>query len=83
MSKEKCSMEVVELLKQMELVVCIVDSFFPSDIATLVHLHYINNMSVDQCAECMYISRSTAFRLLTKAHDAIDARYQLIKETSL
>ena len=67
-----------EAQKKMELISCIVDGFFPSDIATIVHLHYINNMAIEKCAECMYVSRATAYRLLTKAHTVINTRYQLM-----
>ena len=43
----------------------------PSDEYTLLHLHYIKGLSVEKCAECMGISRSTAFRLKKKAHIAL------------
>lgn len=43
----------------------------PSDEYTLLHLHYIKGLSTKKCAECMGISRSTAFRLLKKAHIAL------------
>lgn len=43
----------------------------PSNEYTLLHLRYIKNIPIEKCAECMFISRSTAFRLLKKAHKAI------------
>lgn len=77
---EKTYMEHIneEQERKMELLSCVVESFFPSDIATLVHLHYINNIPVEECAECMYISRASAYRLLKKAHTAINNRYRRI-----
>lgn len=43
----------------------------PSDEYTLLYLHYINGIPVEKCAECMYMSRRTAFRMLKKAHERI------------
>ncbi len=40
----------------------------PSDEYTLLHLHYIKGISVEKCAECMYVSERTAYRMLEKAH---------------
>lgn len=43
----------------------------PSDEYTLLHLHYIKGIPVEKCAESMFISRSTAFRMLKRAHEQI------------
>lgn len=43
----------------------------PSDEYTLLHLHYIKGIPIEKCAECMYMSRRTAFRMLKKAHNRI------------
>ena len=62
--------------KEMDIINCAVDSLFPSDFATLIHLHYVNNIPLEKCAECMYISRATAYRLLKRAHIAVNEIYQ-------
>ena len=67
-----------EMQKRMELLSCVVESFFPSDIATLIHLHYINNIPLENCAECMHVSRATAYRLLNQVKQAVNNRYQRI-----
>lgn len=43
----------------------------PSNEYTILHLHYIKGVPIEKCAECMSISRSTAFRMLKKAHKEI------------
>ena len=45
----------------------------PSDEYTLLHLHYAKGSSVEKCAECMCVSRRTAFRMLKKGHGRICA----------
>ena len=40
----------------------------PSDEYTLLYLHYVKGIAVEKCAEYMYVSRSTVFRILKKAH---------------
>ena len=40
----------------------------PSDEYTLLHLHYIKGIAVEKCAECIVVSRRTAYRMLKKAH---------------
>ena len=40
----------------------------PSDEYTLLRLHYINDISIEKCAESMGISVRTAWRRLNKAH---------------
>lgn len=67
-----------EMDKEMAIINCVVDSLFPSDFATLIHLHYVNDIPLEKCAECMYISRATAYRLLKRAHIAVNKRYQRI-----
>ena len=62
--KDKCS-------ARMNAVESLIELLNPSDEYTLLHLHYIDDLSVEKCAECMYISRSTAFRLLKKAHKSL------------
>ena len=57
----------------------LITSFAPSNMSTLLNLHYINGLSVEQCAECMAISRSSAFRLLRRAYIAVNNRYQRMK----
>ena len=63
----------------MELIESLVASFAPSNMATLLNLHYINGLSISKCAECMAMSRSSAFRLLNRAHVAVNNRYQRMK----
>lgn len=43
----------------------------PSDEYTILRLHYICGVSVEKCAECMSVSRRTAFRMLNKAIKSI------------
>ena len=40
----------------------------PSDEYTFLYLHYIKGIPTEKCAECMSISRRTAFRMLKNAH---------------
>lgn len=51
-----------------------------SNMRTLLNLHYINGLSVEKCAECLLISRSSVFRLLKRAHTAINIRYKRMNE---
>lgn len=60
-----------ECLARMNLVESLVELLNPSNEYTLLRLHYIENLPVERCAECMCISRRTAFRLLKKAHKTI------------
>jgi len=43
----------------------------PSNEYTFLYLHYIKGISVEKCAECMDVSRRTAFRILKRAHECI------------
>ena len=43
----------------------------PSDEYTLLHLHYIKGVPVNECAECMGISLRTGFRLLKNGRNKI------------
>ncbi len=63
----------------MELIESLIKSFAPSNMATLLNLHYINGIPIEKCAECMVMSRSSAFRLLKRAHVAVNNRYQRMK----
>lgn len=49
----------------------------PSAEYTLLHLHYIKGIPVEKCAECMLISRRTAFRMLKRAHKYL---YELVNK---
>lgn len=60
-----------ECLARMDVVESLIDLLKPSNEHTLLYLHYIKNIPVKQCAECMDISERTAFRLLSKAHKTI------------
>lgn len=60
-----------ECREKMQLIEEIIKLLKPSEAYTLLHLHYIKNIPVEKCAECMNLSRSTAFRLLKKAHKEI------------
>ena len=53
---------------RMSAVESLIELLNPSNEYNLLRLHYIENLPVEKCAECMGISRSTAFRLLKKAH---------------
>lgn len=68
-----------ECRKAMHFIEGLIVRLFPSNMATLLQLHYINELSIEQCAECMQISRSTAFRLLARSHIAVNNLYQRIK----
>lgn len=65
--------------EKMELIERLVESLAPSDMATLLNLHYINGIPIEKCAECMVMSRASAFRLLKRAHVAVNNRYQRMK----
>lgn len=65
--------------KKMEQIENLIRSFAPSNMATLLNLHYINGIPIEKCAECMLMSRSSVFRLLKKAHVAVNNRYQRMK----
>ena len=43
----------------------------PSNEYTIMKLHYINRLSVNECAECMRISLRTGFRLLKNGRNKI------------
>ena len=57
-----------ERLRRMKAVESLIELLNPSEEHPLLYLHYINNIPIERCAECMYIARATAFRLLQKAH---------------
>ncbi len=40
----------------------------PSKEFTLLYLHYAEGIPVEKCAEYMYVSRSTAYRIMKTAH---------------
>lgn len=48
----------------------------PSDEYTLLYLHHIKGISVEKCAECMCVSRRTAFRMLKKAYRSLCVFYE-------
>lgn len=56
---------------RMHVIESLIQLLEPSDEYTLLHLHYINGVPIEKCAECMFVSRSTAFRMLHRAHKAI------------
>ena len=60
-----------ERLARMNVVESVIDLLKPSNEHTLLHLHYIKDITVEKCAESMGISRRTAFRLLNKAYKTI------------
>lgn len=68
--------------EKMELIERLVESFAPSNMATLLNLHYINGIPIEKCAECMVMSRASTFRLLKRAHIAVNNRYQRMKGTT-
>lgn len=49
----------------------------PSEEYTILHLHYIKGIPVEKCAECMFISTRTAWRILGKAHKSI---YEMVSK---
>ena len=63
---------------------CVIESLIqllaPSDECTLLYLHYIKDFSVEKCAECMYMSRRTAYRMLKKAYKLICEAINKTKE---
>lgn len=68
-----------ECLKQMDFIKSLIIGLAPSSYATILNLHYINGLSIEKCAECMVVSRRSAYRLLDRAHIAISKRYQRMK----
>ena len=69
-----------ECQEKMDFIKDLIAGLAPSNAATLLNLHYVSRLSVEKCAECMAISRLSAFRLLKRAHVAVNNRYQRIKE---
>ena len=43
----------------------------PSDEYTFCRLHYIKGLPTEKCAESMFLSRRTAYRIRKKAHERI------------
>lgn len=43
----------------------------PSDEYTVFRLHYAKGVPIEKCAECMGVSRRTAYRILNNAHKSI------------
>lgn len=68
-----------ECQEKMDFIKNLIKSLAPSNAATILSMHYVNRLSVGKCAECMAISRSTAFRLLRMAHISINNKYQRMK----
>lgn len=75
MNKEEC-------LKKMDFIERLIEGLAPSNIATILNLHYINKLPIEKCAECMVISRTSAYRVLKRAHIAVNNRYQRMKGTN-
>lgn len=67
---------IEECTEKMNFIKDLISKISPSDEATILGLHYMNGLSVDVCAECMFVSRMTAFRLFRKAIDSINKVYQ-------
>lgn len=61
--------------KIIRIVESLIKSIAPSDEYTLLHLHYINGLPIEKCAESMGMARSTGFRLLKRAKDKIYKKY--------
>lgn len=53
---------------RMNVVESLIQTLEPSDEYTLLRLHHIEGVPIEKCAECMGVSRRTAFRILKKAH---------------
>lgn len=68
-----------ECEKKLDFIKSLVVGLAPSRFATLLNLHYINELPLDVCAECMLMSRSSVYRLLDRAHIAVNNRYQRMK----
>ena len=73
---------VEECRQKMNFIKKLIAEIAPSNEATLLNLHYINGISIEKCGECMFMSRSTAFRLLRKALISVNKRYQELKGTT-
>lgn len=71
--------QVNDYRKIMDFVEILIASIAPSDESTLLRLRYIKGLSVEKCAECMSLSRSTGFRLLKRAKDKVYAKYKEAK----
>lgn len=68
-----------ECQKKMDFIKMLINSLAPSNMATLLNLHYVNRLSVEKSATCMMMSKRTAYRLLDRVHIAINNRYQRMK----
>lgn len=56
---------------RMHVIESLIQLLEPSDEYTLLHLHYIKGLPVEKCAECMFVSRATAFRMLKNGRNTI------------
>lgn len=72
-------LDSVECQKKMNLIKSLIAGLAPSRFATILNLHYVNTLPVEKCAECMVLSKRTAYRLLNRAHIAASNRYQRMK----
>lgn len=66
--------------KRLKLIKRLILSLAPSDYTTLLLLYYVDGLPMEKCAECMGMSRASGFRLLKRAHVAIDKKYQRMKD---
>ncbi len=62
---------------RMNTIECLIQLLAPSEEYTLLYLHYIKGIPTEKCAESMFISTRTAYRLLSKAHKSI---YELVSK---
>ena len=56
---------------RMHIVESLVQILEPSNEATILHLHYIKGLSVEKSAECMGLSRRTAYRILKRSYGSL------------
>ena len=64
---ERINDDIALRLRMVANIDLIVDYLPPSDEHTLLVLHYLKNIPVEKCAECLNISTRTCYRLLDKA----------------
>ena len=57
--------------KRIHAIESLIQLLSPSNEYTLLRLHYTKGICVEKCAECMGVSRRTAYRMLKKAHSCL------------
>ena len=72
-NKEEC-IQKIDFIKEL------IAGLPQSKLSTLLKLHYIDGLTLNQCSECMDYSHAQIYRILQKAKIAANNRYQEMKQ---